>query len=203
MKKILCLGDSITDCHRLFIDSPLGCGYVSILAKTFQKLGFELEFINLGVDGFTISRLLEKCESQYLPQNADIITILIGINDIGLMMNTNRTPLQQQEMLKNFLSKYRELLRSFNHAQIILMEPFIFPYPAEFRNWFPLVRQMSEGIQTLAHEFYLPFIPLHDSLNLEGQRYGMETITTDGIHITRMGHEIIAEKLLHTLERYV
>ena len=203
MKKILFLGDSITDCHRLFINPPFGCGYVSILANLFRRQGYELEIINAGVDGFTISRLADNCSSQYIPQNADIIVILIGINDIGLMMNTNRTFAQQQQMMENFFEKYRFLLRSLKYAQLILMEPFIFPYPAEYRNWTSPVQQMSDGIRALAVEFNLPYVLLHQALNLEGQRYGMETITTDGIHLTSQGHEIIAEKLLHTLRSYV
>lgn len=203
MTKILFLGDSITDSHRSFINPPLGCGYVSLLSEKFHKLGYDTHLTNLGVDGFTISRLLEKCKTQYVPVHADITVILIGINDIGLMMNTNRTFEQQQIMMQAFFSNYKLLLQTLCESRCILMEPFIFPYPAEFRNWIPLVRQMSEGIASLAEQFHLPYIRLHDTLNEEGQTYGFDSVTIDGIHLTPQGHEILAEKLLHTLESYV
>ena len=200
MTKILFLGDSITDSHRLFINPPLGCGYVSILSEKLHKLGYDVQINNLGVDGFSISRLLERCETQYAPLHADITTVLIGINDIGLMMNTNRTPDQRQQMMAQFFSNYEKLLHSLPHTQLILLEPFIFPYPAEFRTWIPFVSQMSDGIAALADQYHLPYIRLHDALNEEGRRYGMDSVTLDGIHLTSQGHEILAEKLLHTLE---
>ena len=203
MTKLLFLGDSITDSHHLFINPPFGCGYVSLLSEKLYKLGYDFEITNLGVDGFTVSRLLERCKSQYLPVNADITSILIGINDIGLMMNTNRTSEQQQQMMEIFLSNYEQLLCSLTQTQLILMEPFIFPYPVEYRNWIPLVRQMSEGIAALAARYHIPYIRLHDTLNQEGQQYGMDSVTIDGIHLTAQGHEILSEKLLHTLESYV
>lgn len=203
MKKLLFLGDSITDCHRNFINPPLGCGYVSLLSKELYHSGFETELYNLGADGFTLSRLLENCTRQYLPLEPDIVIILIGINDIALMMNTLRTPSQQEEMLQNFFLRYRELLEKFPTSKLLLMEPFIFPWPSEFKHWIPFVKRMSEGIAAIAQDLSLPYILLHDALNEEGKHYGMDFITTDGVHLTSRGHEIIAEKLLHTLKTYV
>lgn len=203
MTKLLFLGDSITDSNRLFSNQPLGCGYVHSIAQKLYHLGYEITITNRGVDGFTISRLLENCESQYISIDADVTVILIGINDIGLMMNTDRTSKQQQDMMNAFLLNYEKLLLSLPHTQFILMEPFIFPYPSEFRHWFPFIRQMSDGISALAANLHIPYIHLHDDLNHYAQTYGLDAVTTDGIHLTTCGHEIIAEKLLHTLKTYV
>ena len=205
MKKILFLGDSITDSHRLFINPPLGCGYVSVVSEKLNRLGYDVNISNLGTDGFTLSRILEKYETQYLPLQADLTVLLIGINDIGLMMNTNRTPAQQTFMMESFFTNYEALLHAFasTDTQPILMEPFVFPNPLEYKSWIPYVKQMSHGISLLSERFEIPYIRLHDSLNQEGFAYGMDYITSDGIHLTRQGHEILSEKLLHTLENYV
>lgn len=200
MKRILCLGDSITDCGRFFSSSPLGDGYVNLLSHMLTSAGFPHEMINFGIDGFTVARLLENAES-YAARRGDIITILIGINDIGLMMNTCRTPEQQVEMMQDFSRHYSELLTILSNSSgsILLMEPFIFPWPAEYRNWIPHVETMSGEIRALAEKYGLPYIPLHQALNDQARRYGLDMITLDGIHLTPQGHELLAQKLFCAL----
>lgn len=203
MKHLLCLGDSITDSNRLWENPPIGNGYVSILFDKFRQNNMNIKITNCGTDGFTLSRLLEKAPQQYRSYNADIITILIGINDIGLMMNTCRSFLQKNEMMKKFLHNYEELLNilSFqpNSPLFILMEPFIFPYPEEFQLWIPYVKEMGYGIRDLAERSDFLFLPLHKDLNLEAESMGYSSVTTDGVHLTSHGYEIIADKLLPLL----
>lgn len=201
MTRLLCLGDSITDCGRLWGYPPLGNGYVRIVADQLKALGADWSVSNCGVDGFTLARLLEHTESMYLPMQPDIITILIGINDIGLMMNTRRTERQKQEMLERFFNSYELLLKrlGFPTRRFILMEPFIFPAPAEFSTWLPLVRRMSGGIRKLAQTYHIPYLLLQDQLMMEAQRSGMDSITVDGIHLTAKGHEIVAQELFSVL----
>lgn len=203
MKHLLCLGDSITDSNRLWENYPLGNGYVSILSHKFHQNHTDIQVTNCGTDGFTLSRLLDKAPKEYVSYNADIITILIGINDIGLMMNTCRSFLQKKKMLETFMHNYEQImhiLSSGTHRPyIILMEPFIFPYPEEFKLWIPYVQQMGYEIQTLAQKLKYPFLSLQKELNQAAESTGYSSITTDGIHLTPLGHEIIAEKLMTLL----
>lgn len=196
MKKLLCLGDSITDCGRFFSRNLLGEGYVYFLSEKLNETGIDYQVKNFGVDGFTISSLLRNAQ-HYLAQDADIITVLIGINDIGLMMNTNRTPQQQIQMMTDFTVHYEELLDILEKpgCEILLAEPFIFPWPMEYQNWFPHVKTMSHEIQKLADRHHMKFIGLHELLNKEAQRYGNNAVTTDGIHLTPLGHEILCREL--------
>lgn len=198
MTRLLCIGDSITDSHRLFEYPPLGNGYVHMLSLQLAGQPDPFEIINCGVDGFTVQRLLEQAPTRYLPLKPDVVTILIGINDIGLMMNTNRTSEQQKKMMHDFSIHYEALIREFLPCgcRLILMEPFLFPWPMEYRTWFPLLHAMSEIISSCARSHQLPFVPLQEDLNQEARRYGLEFITTDGIHLTPEGHRILAQKLL-------
>lgn len=196
MKKILCLGDSITDCDHCFSSDMLGNGYVKILSHKLAEQGKNCQVRNCGTDGFTLFRLLQNSRL-YLSDNPDLITILIGINDVGLMMNTDRSSIQKQEMLLQFDSRYRELItiltKSVSH--ILLMEPFLFSWPAVYKNWFPYVKEMSKQIAKLATDFQLPFLSLQQELNAKAQIYGFSRITTDGIHLTTQGHEVLAQRL--------
>lgn len=197
MTHLLCLGDSITDCGRLFDHPPLGNGYVQKLSLKLKNSRYSWRITNCGVDGFTTARLLANAEPFYLPQKADIISILIGINDIGLIMNTCGTPARQAEMMAKALRNYEQLLRILSrpNCRLVLMEPFLFPRPMEYQTWFPHVRTLSEGICELAEKYRIPYLRLHDYLNEKAHTQGIHTITADGIHLTDAGHEILAEKL--------
>lgn len=195
--KILCLGDSLTDCNRLFSDDPLGEGYVSILNHCAENQHLKYTFLNRGVDGFTVSRLLDLARSQYLTLQPDFITILIGINDIALMMNTNRTDSQKLSLMTGFMHNYETLLRilCFSTKNILLIEPFLFPQPEEFLLWEPYRKTMSEKIADLASQYHLSFLPLQAVLSDAAYKEGFSSITTDGVHLTRKGQDILAEQI--------
>lgn len=204
--QIICLGDSITDCNHLFEDFPLGNGYVQILSEMFQKhtmnISDTMQFKNYGIDGFTVARVLENVRQQkFSLHRSPVITLLIGINDIGLMMNTDRTEIQKQQMMQDFSLHYEQLLQLLteNARQVILMEPFIFPHPEEYQTWIPYVRTMSTHIRQLSEKFNLPFLPLHEYFNNEAIQQGFNKITTDGIHLTQYGHRLLSALLYNTI----
>ncbi len=198
MERLLCLGDSITAADRLFCSDRLGEGYVSMLPPLLK----DLEIINKGMDGLTISRILQNIQRDCIDLQPDIVTIQVGINNIGLLMNTDRSPTQQTQMMAEYIREYTALLKKItehSHARLILIEPFIFPYPEEFTGWIPHVKTLSGHIRGLADIFACSFLPLHDLLGQEARRLGYGAITTDGIHLTRLGHQIIAQRLAKLL----
>lgn len=200
--KIFCLGDSITDCGRLFEDYPLGNGYVRLLSQKFSQndpqTNTPIELKNYGTDGFTVSRILDNVVQKRIPFSPScVITLLIGINDIGLMKNTRRTALQQEQMMNEFWVRYDRLLALLTQetSTVILMEPFIFPFPEEYKLWVPQVKQMSQGIQKLASKYGLPYLLLHDHFNKIAAQSGYSSITIDGIHLTPYGQQILTDRL--------
>ena len=215
--QIICLGDSITDCGHLLEDFPLGNGYVQILSEMFNKKissrqpvslsgspvsSNVVQIKNYGFDGFTVARVLDNIRQHRISlHRSPVVTLLIGINDIGLMMNTDRTVSQQEQMMKEFSVHYDELLKllTADARQVILMEPFIFPHPEEYRTWIPHVRTMSNFIQQFAEKYRLPFLHLHDQLNYEAAQMGFDALTIDGIHLTAYGHELLARQLYQIL----
>ena len=110
MKHLICFGDSITDCGRFFDAPPLGDGYVRITAEKLKRADKEVTVINRGFDGFTIRRVLDVVKSQPIPSGSTC-TLLAGINDIGLMMNTDRTPGQKDALLNAFAATYEDTIR--------------------------------------------------------------------------------------------
>ena len=225
--QIICLGDSITDCNHLFEDFPLGNGYVQILSEMFrnQPPSFSISadtvrrsssavqltdrstgaihFRNCGIDGFTVARVLENIRQHRIFLHCSpVITLLIGINDIGLIMSTDRADSKMGEMVRGFAGLYFGLLDLLTADAwlVILMEPFIFPHPEEYETWIPYVHTMSDIIRQLSVRFRLPFLPLHNNLKKEATQSGFDAITTDGIHLTLYGHKLLAEKLFPLLQ---
>ena len=165
-----------------------------------EKISDGINCINKGIDGFTVPALRRLWKTQCLSLSPDMITILIGINDLAVIKNTGISFLQG---LNKFITDYEELLddiRLITDCPIILMEPFIFPYPAEYALWEPELHKICEAISQLAAQYHAQFLPLWDTLASAAKLHGYGKITTDGIHLTKLGHEIVAEKLLEILQ---
>lgn len=199
MREILFLGDSITDCDHSFDPENLGTGYVRMIAEYFSAQKAEVQIHNMGIDGLTVNslkRLWNLCCKDLKP---DFITILIGINDIAVMKNTDKDP---ELALLEFECQYESLIRqirSQTNCPILLMEPFVFPHPAMFLSWEADVQLMSKIIQKLAVKYDLSFLPLWDALSNAALENGYDAVTLDGVHLTKLGHQMIADSLLHLL----
>lgn len=201
MKQFLFLGDSITDCDHSFDKENLGNGYVRIIA---QKLRFSYEIKNMGRDGFTLLALRRLWNMYQKEMHPSLITILVGINDISVMKTLHQ---DIDSSMRTFREDYEMLItqiRSHTDCPIVLLEPFIFPYPAEYASWERDVRKLGVIIKEVAASCNTNFLPLWDKLNTAAKIYGYDQITLDGIHLTQQGHKIIADAwldwCLHTFD---
>ena len=190
MKNFVFLGDSITDAERLWLPeyNGLGNGYVKILA---EKLSGEFTSINKGHDTFTLPFLLRNLECDCLSFSPAAVSILIGINDIGVAKNTGKS-LRAQKFASNYDTLIRRLLKA-SISSVFLLSPFIFSRPQEYLNWLPEVREVENTIENLARQYQLPFLPLQERMQESEKQYGTEMLTPDGIHLTPFGHELLAK----------
>lgn len=200
MTRILCLGDSITDCGRLFSADPLGKGYVKQLSCLLHNTDHRFSIENRGIDGFTLERLLQNTDFWLESSDPDIVTVLIGINDVGIMMNTRRSSAQQQDLMNKFVTRYELLAKKLSctnsrKRKLYFLEPFVFPWPRCYASWAPLLSQMSVHIKKISQDHGAVFLPLQNDLDQKAARSGPASITSDGIHLTPQGHQILANKL--------
>lgn len=207
--KIVFIGDSITDANHNYSEDAFGEGYVKIIADELCVSHPEAEILNKGHDGFTVFGLWKFLEHDCISKNPDIVSILIGCNDVSIKMSTGKTLKEQgfQEYYEKILKKIRQK----TEAKIICLGPFIFPQPQEFKNWIPEIKKAEEMACLAAAKYEALFVPLHDVLNETVKQIGVQEdirkaydlITTDGTHLTMKGACIVAEKWLHAASNWL
>lgn len=196
MKNILFLGDSITDSEHLFTADNLGHGYVSLLSHALSPA--EYTVCNRGHDGFTTEQIWRMLLRDGIEDKWDVITLLTGVNDIPVEVYTTHNRIPDEFMY--YYEKLLQLFTSATHAKIILLEPFLFDNPEEYKNWHSYIYTESAIIQELAKKYHAHFTPTDDILRAAAEKEGMDRITPDGIHLTSAGNRILAGLWLKALD---
>lgn len=195
MGLIVFLGDSITDAGRKESPNQLGYGYVNIFSEQLNKQDQQLNIINKGVDGQFTEQIAQSLHPECIFLHPDYVSILVGINDIGLLVASDVSEQEKLYMLEDSIRAYHEMLFDLSRettAKIITLEPFIFPKDGAFEEWIPWQKKMSKNIRKLARNYGASFVPLQEPLEQKIEDLGYDAITTDGMHLTSTGHEILA-----------
>lgn len=116
ISSILFQGDSITDGNRGRNDDLnhiLGHGYVFLLAAELglQAAGQAPHMVNRGCSGNRVADLYGRWEEDALSLHPDLISLLIGVNDVHAYVNGKQDLIQDR-----FVRTYRRLIeerRSF------------------------------------------------------------------------------------------
>lgn len=193
MHTCLFFGDSITDAYHLFTTTNLGNGYVNLLA---QKLP-SWTLINKGQDGFTSEQVLRMLLRDGIDYSCDFISLLVGVNDIPVEVFTDRPRIPDE--FAYYYEKILEFLTQTTNSRLILIEPFLFDAPAQYKNWQHYIETESHIIQELAKKYHALFVPTNQQLRAAADIQGVDTITPDGIHLTSAGNQILAKLWLEAL----
>lgn len=191
-KRLLFIGDSITDSDHLwdFHAKALGNGYVRMVSEYMDKISDEYEVINCGFNGFTTTDLLYYWQKNGKALRPDVVTVLVGVNDIAEYFD-----MDYKGGMWRFSSNYERILteiRKDTNAKLILMEPFVFMHPPYLQRWHVYVREEIRFIQTMASKYQTGYVPLYDGFMKAMKVFGEKELTTDGMHLTKKGNELLA-----------
>ncbi|MGB1127411.1 MAG: GDSL-type esterase/lipase family protein [Opitutales bacterium] len=201
--RFLFQGDSITDMGRQrsqhqpgYKNHYLGHSHAFILAgrlgHSFPYAGFE--FVNRGISGNKLGDLKKRWEADALDVKPDVLTILVGINNVitGKGLDT-------------FESDYRELLNASRRAnpnlRIVLIDPFVqkIGFPDHEVRW-PIYRaevdKMLVTVAKLAKEFDAVHIKMQGLFDEAAEAAPKGHWLWDGIHPSPQGYELIARHWL-------
>lgn len=196
--KILFQGDSVTDAGRDRSNpSDMGEGYPRYASAMIQDAfpDTDFEFVNLGISGNRTEHLVERLETDFIEIQPDIISILIGVNDVWHHYDANRIETTDEV----FECRYRKVLdaiKSRTHARILMIQPFLLvavdPDKAVLSE--ELARKQSI-IKRLADEYADAYLALDDILHNQAPEEPAY-YTADGVHPTPDGACYIGEAYL-------
>ena len=202
MKTILFQGDSITDCSRnresaINMPAHLGYGYPNLISgKLLLEHAEDIyQCINKGISGNRVVDLYARWKIDALNFKPDIISILIGVNDVW-----HEVERQNGVEADRFEQIYRMLLtwtkEVLPDVKFIIMEPFALPSSVVCENFLPEVKLRAAAAKKIAGEFGAVFLPLQDKLDAAAQRAPQSYWLWDGVHPTAAGHRLIADEWL-------
>lgn len=201
--RVLFQGDSITDMNRGRNADPnhiLGHSYAFIIAAQIGAHFPEqkLTFINRGISGNTVTDLAARWKKDALGEKPDILSVLIGINDVGRAIRGGK-----RVDVAAFEKSYDGLLadaRSANpNLKIVLCEPFVTKgsaTQARLADWQEDVEKLKAAVGRLALKYQAPVVKLQKVFDDAAKRADMSYWVWDGVHPTYAGHQLVAEEWL-------
>jgi lysophospholipase L1-like esterase len=195
--KILFQGDSVTDAGRDRSDPhDMGNGYPRYASAMIQDSfpDTELEFVNLGIGGNRTEHLVERLETDFIEIQPDIISIMIGVNDVWHHYSHGIETSDEQ-----FEQNYRAVLdaiKTRTSARILMIQPFLLETvdPAKQAYTEELARKQAI-VKKLADEYADAYLPLDEILHAETEEEPAY-YAADGVHPTPDGACYIGEAYL-------
>ncbi|CRH87591.1 GDSL-like Lipase/Acylhydrolase [Chlamydia trachomatis] len=186
--KVATVGDSLT--YGYGLENREQDAYPSILA---DLLGSHYQVSNFGLSGRSLQSTAdfpyfnEKNAQLSLESDADIVIIMIGSND-------SRGPYWSKA---RFVSEYREMVERYinlpSHPDVFLVVPPFVPTSRFGLNNAIIRDELQEIIPKIAQEFDLSFI------NLYPLTEGKEAYYSDGLHLTLLGNQLVAQTVFSHL----
>ncbi len=194
--KILFQGDSITDAGRDKRNyHNMGNGYPKyasqLIANAYPDRDFE--FINLGISGNRTDQLFDRLYRDALSLEPDLVSVLIGINDIWHRYGNDRIMTSDEQLLLNYRRILTELKEKTN-AKIVMLSPYVLDCDEKEHMRKDLCRVLP-GIRELAKEFADAYVPL-DLLFAEVVKTQPEPhfYSADGVHPNQNGAAFIGAR---------
>jgi len=205
---ILFQGDSITDSGRNKEDTGfntarnLGSGYPMLAgAAILNKYeALDLKIFNKGISGNKVYQLAERWDKDCLELKPDVLSILIGVNDIWHKLNGNYNG--TVEIYRNdYTALLERTLKVLPDVKLIICEPFaVKGVKAVDDTWYPEFLDYQKAAKDIARKFGATFIPFQSVYDEAVKRAPGSYWTGDGVHPTLAGAQLMAKAWMKALE---
>ena len=197
MKKITLVfqGDSITDAGRDKRNyHDMGRGYPLYASQYLAEANpdVEFEFINFGISGNRTSQLFDRLYEDALVFEPDVISILIGVNDIWHRFGGHKIATTDAQLELNYRCILERIRRETN-AKIVMLTPFLLD-KEPFEGMREDVIRAQAIVRRLAEEFADVYIPLDEHFE-EALKTQPEPLyySGDGVHPNDNGRMFIGK----------
>ncbi len=203
---VMFTGDSITSFVRRPGDDRAAYALQVAGRWCFDHPDRPLTWLNTGYPGDATTDLEARWQADVLDARPDVVSVLVGINDVGRRTIVPEAPVISTE---EYAATYDRLLKPLADAgaRLILVEPFLLHVEAvveagphrvrigerERAEWRAELEPRIEVVHELANRYDAELLPadrMFAGLG-EPQRW-----SEDGVHLTAAGHSALAEAWL-------
>jgi len=196
---VLFQGDSITDAGRNRNESAanhpaaMGGGYAFLTAAELliRQPEDKLKFFNRGVSGNKVHQLSDRWQQDCIALKPDVVSILIGVNDIWHWLNGN-----YDGTIETYRKDYRALAertkQALPDAKLVVCQPFVLKTGAVSDKWFPTFNEFRVAAKEIADEFGDAWVPFQDVLDAAEKFAPASTWAGDGVHPSQKGAAVMA-----------
>jgi lysophospholipase L1-like esterase len=205
---ILFQGDSITDSGRNREDTGfntarnLGSGYPMLAGATILNKyeALDLKIYNKGISGNKVFQLAERWDKDCLELKPDVLSILIGVNDIWHKLNGTYDG--TAEIYRNdYIALLERTMKALPGVKLIICEPFaVKGVKAVDDKWYPEFFDYQKAAKDIARQFRATFIPFQSVFDEAQKRAPGSYWTGDGVHPTLAGAQLMAKAWMKALE---
>ncbi len=200
-KKILFMGDSITDSGRnRENDSHMGYGYATMVSGVLaiDEPG-AYTFYNRGISGNRVVDLYARIRADMINLQPDYMSILIGVNDVWHEY-TKQNGVDAEKYEKVYSMLIEELLQALPDLKLMILEPFVLPgrstnadeeHPDRWEYFWREVPLRAQAAKRIAEKYHLKFVPLQEQFNKAAAGMVEDYLVKDGVHPTPAGFELI------------
>jgi lysophospholipase L1-like esterase len=205
---ILFQGDSITDAGRSReqADQPnnqkaLGNGYAWLAASKLliDHPSDNLKVFNRGISGHKVPQLAERWQKDCIDLKPDVLSILIGVNDIWHKLNGNYEG-TAASYERDYLALVERTLKALPDVKLIICEPFVLRCGAVKDNWFPEFDLYRASAKKVAETYHAAFVPFQTMFDEAVKLAPPEHWAQDGVHPSTSGASLMAHHWLKALD---
>ena len=199
--RILFQGDSITDGNRGRNTDPnhiLGHGYQFIIAAKYgaELAERQLTFLNRGISGNKVSDLARRWQKDTVDLQPDLLSILIGVNDLNSGVSA-----------EDYERQYDQLLAATTNAlpgvKLVLCEPFGLPvgkYQSDWERHRANFTERQAIVARLGEKYHAPVVHFQKTFDDAVRRAPADYWIWDGVHPTYSGHQLMADEWVRTVK---
>lgn len=206
---VLFTGDSITDSQRNESEDGLGFGYPLRIAGEWglRHPDRPVTWLNSAIADNKVMDLESRWQTDVLDARPDVVSILVGINDVGWH---SYDPDGYVIPAEDYAAGYDRLVAPLaeSGAELILIEPFLLPISgdievgdmqlgvAERKKWRVDLDPKIQVVRELARKYGAHLLAADGMFAELSTTTGPEYWAADGVHPTPAGHAALAEAWL-------
>lgn len=197
---ILFQGDSITDAGRnkeqtalVNQQSAFGNGYAWMAASQMlvSHPNDKFRCFNRGISGNKVYQLAERWQTDCLDLKPDLLSVLIGVNDIWHKLNGN-----YEGTVEIYEQDYRKLLERTQdvlpQVKLVVCEPFVLRCGAVTDKWFPEFDEYRAAARRVSDSTGARFVPFQAMFDRAIEFAPPEYWSADGVHPSPQGASLMA-----------